>query len=359
MLDRRVCITGAGSHVPESSVSNEELCITFNAWAQAYGGQNAEPSSPEFIEKVSGIRSRFLWDKVGVLAMDRMCPDIPDRPDEEASVQADFALSAARKAIAESGRAPEDIDLCIVGASSLQRPYPAIAIEVQSDLGASGFAFDVSVGCSSGVYAIQLAHDAIALGRATCALVCVPEIPSAYANWKDRDSHFILGDASAAVVLEADRPGFEILSCSLVSKYSNNVRNNCGFLNRCDADRRDDADKLFYQEGRRVFRDIVKLVPNVIETQLGELKLTASDVGRFWLHQANARLNAAIGERLVGASANGRLPTILETHANTAAAGALVTFDKHRDGLRDGDYGVVCAFGAGYTVGSLLLRKRS
>ena len=359
MLDRRVCITGVDSHVPENSVSNEELCATFNAWAEAVGQEITEPSSPEFIEKVSGIRSRFLWDKAGVLALDRMCPDIPDRPDDEVSVQAEFALDAARKAIAESGREPREIDLVVVGASSLQRPYPAIAIEVQASLDASGFAFDVSAGCSSGVYALQLAHDAIQLGRARCALVCIPEIPSAYANFKDRDSHFILGDASAAVVLEADRPGFEILACRLVSKYSNNVRNNCGFLNRCDTEHRDEADKLFYQEGRRVFRDIVKLVPTIIEAQLGELKLTASDVRRFWLHQANARLNAAIGERLVGPSSNGRLPTILETHANTAAAGAFVTFDKHRGDLRGGDYGVICAFGAGYTAGSLLLRKRS
>lgn len=356
MLDRRIRITGAGSYVPPHSVSNEELCATFNAWAEANRADVNGASSPEFIEKVSGIRSRYLWDKDGVLAVDRMRPRIPDRADEETSVQAEFALHAARRAIEDAGIAPEEIDLVIVGASSLQRPYPAIAIEVQAELGGDGFAFDVSVGCSSGVYAIQLAHDAIQLGRARCALICVPEIPSAYTNFRDRDSHFILGDASAAVVLQADQPGFEIISCRLVSKFSNNVRNNCGFLNRCDAENRDLADKLFYQRGRRVFRDIVKLVPRVIEAQLGEHKLTVSDVGRFWLHQANARLNASIGDRLVGQGGNGRLPTVLETHANTAAAGALLTFDKHRDGLREGDYGVMCAFGAGYTVGSLLLR---
>jgi len=272
-------------------------------------------------------------------------------------VQAEFALAAARQAIEESGRAPEDIDLVVVGASSLQRPYPAIAIEVQSALGAGGFAFDVSVGCSSGVYAIQLACDAIRVGRATCALVCTPELPSAYTNFRDRDSHFILGDASAAVLLETGGAGFEVLGTSLFSKYSNNVRNNCGFLNRCDAGRRDHPDKLFYQQGRRVFRDIVKLVPSLIGAQLGELKLTSSDVSRFWLHQANARLNAAIGERLAGSAGNGRLPSLLETHANTAAAGALVAFAKLREGLREGDYGVLCAFGAGYTAGSVLLRR--
>ncbi len=358
MLDPSVSITGAGWHVPPHEVSNEELCEAFNSAARETD-PDAQPSSPEFIFKVSGIRSRHLWDKEGVLDQARMCPNIPDRPDDELSVQAEFALVAARRALEEAGRKGEDIDLVVLGASSLQRPYPALAIEVQAALGASGFAFDVSVGCSSGVYAIQQAYDAIRLGRAKCALVCVPELPSAYSNFRSRDSHFILGDAAAAVVLEPNGPGFEIIDSTLVSRFSNNIRNNCGFINRCDPENRDHPDKLFYQQGRRVFRDIVKLVPTVVEGQLDRQKLTPSDVGAYWLHQANARLNTAIGERLVGPGANGRFPMVLETQGNTAAAGALVSFAKHRDGLRDGDYGVICAFGAGYTIGSVLLRKRS
>jgi len=358
MLDPRVSITGAGCHVPPHEVSNEELCEAFNGAARETDPE-AQLSSPEFIFKVSGIKSRHLWDREGVLDQARMCANIPDRPDDELSVQAEFALASARKALEEAGRAPEDVDLIVLGASSLQRPYPALAIEVQAALGASGFAFDISVGCSSGVYAIQQAYDAIRAGRSKCALVCVPEIPSAYANFRNRDSHFILGDASAAVVLEPDRPGFEIIDSTLVSRFSNNIRNNCGFINRCDPENRDNADKLFYQQGRRVFRDIAKLVPTVVEAQLSRLKLTPSDIGAYWLHQANARLNIAIGERLVGPGANGRFPMVLETQGNTAAAGALVSFAENRDQLREGDYGVICAFGAGYTIGSLLVRKHT
>ncbi len=348
-------ITGVGSHLPPHVVANEELCGTFNRWARSID-PDADESSPEFIEKVSGIKARCFWDASGILELDRMVPRIPDRGDEELSVQADFGLAAAKKAIADAGVDPTEVDLVIVGASALQRPYPAIAIEIQAALGARGFAFDCSVGCSSGAYAIQMAHDAIAMGRARCALVVVPELPSAYANFRDRDSHFILGDAAAAVVLQPDRPGLAIVDVELVSRFSNNVRNNGGFLNRCDVERRDAADKLFYQQGRRVFRDIVKLVPQVIEEQLGRHKLAPSDVRRFWLHQANARLNGAIGERLVGPKGQDKLPMVLETTANTAAAGALLALDRHRDDLRPGDLGVICAFGAGYTVGSLLVR---
>lgn len=355
-----VAITGAGSFVPPYTVTNEELCASFNRWAELNGRtEEVGVSSPEFIEKVSGIRSRHVFDKAGVLDVERMCPSIPDRPDEEPSVQAELALEAGRRALEDAGRSPEEVDLVIVASSSLQRPYPAIAIEVHAALGGKGFAFDVSVGCSSGVYAIQLAHDSVRSGRARCVLVCVPEVPSAYSNFTDRDSHFILGDGAGAVVIEPADTGFLIEACSMVSRYSNNVRNNCGFLNRCDSERRDDADKLFYQQGRRVFRDIVKLVPTVIEGQLAERHLAASDVKRFWLHQANARLNAAVGERLIGKeNTNGKLPSVLETHANTAAAGVLIAFAQFREGMRDGDYGVLCAFGAGYTVGSVLLRLR-
>ncbi|MBX3275170.1 MAG: beta-ketoacyl-ACP synthase III [Sandaracinaceae bacterium] len=352
-------ITGVGSHLPPALVTNEELCGTFNRWARGED-PDAPESSPAFIDQVSGIRARHFWDASGILDLSRMAPRIPDRADEELSVQAELGLAAARKAIADAGVDPTEIDLVIVGASSLQRPYPSIAIEIQAALGARGFAFDCSVGCSSGAYAMQLANDAIAMGRARSALVCVPELPSAYANFRDRDSHFILGDAGAAVVIEAADAarapgGLAILDASLVSRYSNNVRNNCGFLNRCDEARRDAADKLFYQEGRRVFRDIVKLVPSVIEEQLDRHRLTPSDVTRFWLHQANARLNGAIGERLVGPRAADKFPMVLETTANTAAAGALLALDTHRE-LAPGQIGVLCAFGAGYTVGSLLLQ---
>src|SRR5690606_14104528 len=113
-------------------------------------------------------------------------------------------------------------------------------------------------------------------------------LPSAYSNFRDRESHFILGDAGAAVViepLELARPGaFEIVSSFCTTRFSSNVRNDGGFLNRCDPEHRDDPDKLFHQNGRRVFKDIVTIVPALLSEHLGGQGVALEAVERFWLH---------------------------------------------------------------------------
>ena len=366
-------ITGSGVFSPPNVVTTEQLCATFNTWVRRENERNREAieageraalqeSSPEFVDKVSGIRARHLWDASGVLDPDRMRPEIPDRPDDALSVQAELALAASTEALESAGRVGEDVDMIVVGASSIQRPYPAVAIEVQKHLRARGFALDVSVGCSSAAYGIQIASDAIRAGTVRCALVCAPELPSAYSNFRDRDSHFILGDAGAAVVIEpkerASDGGWEILRSSCFSRFSSGVRNNGGFLNRCDPEGVGAPDKLFYQDGRRVFRDIVRLVPRLIREQLAALDLRPSDVNRYWLHQANGRMNDAIIERLLGEEACvERAPSALAGHANTASAGALIVFDRFNRDVAASELGVLCAFGAGYTVGGQVLRR--
>lgn len=360
-------LTGSGVYTPSSLVTNDELCATFNTWVRRQNAQRpAEEamgeSSPDFVEKVSGIRARRYVDSAGILDPDRMCPRIPDRGPDELSVQAEMAEAAAERALEAAGRHGEEVDLVIVGASSLQRPYPAIAIELQHALGAQGFAYDISVGCSSATFAIQLASEALRAGSARCALVCAPEIPSAYSNFRDRDSHFILGDAAAAVVVErvedASRGGWELLGSGSLSRFSSTVRNDGGFLNRCDPEHRDDANKLFHQQGRKVFRDIVRLVPRFVREQLGKVGLDVDDVSRCWLHQANGRMNEAIAQRLFGEGVTAeRVPTVLAELGNTAAAGSLVAFSQHQEDLAPGAIGALFAFGAGYTLGGQILRR--
>jgi beta-ketodecanoyl-[acyl-carrier-protein] synthase len=356
-----IALTGVGVHAPPSEVSNEALCDAYNAWVRAER-PDLQESHPAFIEKASGIRFRHFVDAEGILDPTRLCPRIPDRPDDVLSVQAELALAAASPALAEAGRAGSEVDLVIVAASALQRPYPALAIEVQAALGAAGHGFDVGVGCSSATFAIALAVDALRAGRARCVLVCVPEVPSAYANFRDRDSHFILGDAAAAVVVErvedAADGGWEILASVSHSRFSSAVRNNGGFLNRGDASRRDLPDKLFYQQGRRVFRDIVGLVPEVMQGGLDAAGLAIPDIDRFWLHQANGRMNAAILKRLLGREGTtAEAPSTLERFGNTAAAGVLQSFAAPQPSAVPGDIGLLCAFGAGYTVGLQVLRR--
>jgi beta-ketodecanoyl-[acyl-carrier-protein] synthase len=367
-------ITGHGVWHPDNVLSNEELCIAFNEFVRRDNARNAdaiaagtrEPlkeSSPEFIVKASGIKQRYVHDKTGLVDPERMCPNIKDRPEEELSVQAEYAVNAAKLALEKAGRHGEDVDLVVLGASNLQRLYPALAIEVQHALGARGYGFDISLGCSAATGATQLAVQAVRLGQAQCALVVIPELTTGHMNWRDRDSHFIFGDAAVSLVIEPTanaKPGsWEVLSTQMLSKFSNTIRNNRGYLERCDPETMDAPDKLFHQQGRRVFKDVVPMAEKFIKDHLEAHQLDPAQVGRYWLHQANQNMNELIMKRVLGREATREeAPLILDEYGNTASAGSLIAFSLHNDDLPAGTYGMMASFGAGYSLGSLLLQRQ-
>src|SRR5205085_11891941 len=150
----------------------------------------------------------------------------------------------------------------------------------------------------------RLACQAVRLGQAKCALVVVPEMTTGHMNWRDRDSHFIFGDAGVALVIEptaSAKPGaWEILSTQMLSKWSNTIRNNAGYLNRCDPDTQHADDKLFHQQGRRVFKDVVPMASKFITEHLEQHDLKPQQVARYWLHQANAQMNELIAKYILG-----------------------------------------------------------
>ena len=134
-----------------------------------------------------------MIDKSGVLDPARMCPDIPERADDQHSLQCEMALVAAREALQQAGRSAADVDAVIVACSNLQRPYPAVAVEVQGALGIDGFGFDMNVACSSATFGIDMARSSILAGAARAVLVISPEICSGHLEFRDRDCHFIFG----------------------------------------------------------------------------------------------------------------------------------------------------------------------
>src|SRR5690242_547768 len=155
----QTAITGWGVWHPPDVLTNEELCVAFNEFVRRDNAKHADAiaagthtalkeSSPEFIVKGSGIKRRYVHDKSGLTDPERMCPNIPDRPEDELSYQAEYSVNAANKALAIAGRTGEDVDFVMLGAANLQRLYPAIAIEVQNALGARGYGMDLSLGCS-------------------------------------------------------------------------------------------------------------------------------------------------------------------------------------------------------------------
>jgi len=366
-------ITGFGVWHPPTVLDNVELCAAFNEFVRRDNAKHADAiaatthvalreSSPEFIVRASGIEQRYVVDKSGLLDPERMWPNIPERPDDQISVQAEFAVHAAQKALAVAGRSGEDVDLVILGASCLQRSYPAMAIEVQAALRARGHGFDISLGCATGLCGLQLASQAVQLGQARCALVVLPELTSPHLNWRERDTHFILGDAAVAMVVEpsarAAAGAWEIRSTHMASRWSNNIRNNFGFMNRCDPNSIGGTDKLFHQHGPRVFKDVVPMAEKFINEMLAAHELGAAQVGRYWLHQANRNMNDLIVKRVLGRAATAvEAPLVLAEYGNTASAGSLIAFALHNEDLPAGSIGVMAAFGAGYSLGGLVLQR--
>jgi beta-ketodecanoyl-[acyl-carrier-protein] synthase len=366
-------IAATGLFTPAERVTNAELVEAFNAYVELFNTRHAgeiasgsvqalAPSSVEFIEKASGIKSRYVMNRSGVVDPEVMHPLIPERSNDELSIMAEIGVAAAKEAIARWGKDASQIDAVVCAASNMQRAYPAMAVEIQQALGIEGFGFDMNVACSSATFGIKTAADYIATGSARAVLVVNPEITSGHLNFCDRDSHFIFGDVATAVIVErADDAtgGWDILGTRLKTVFSNNIRNNFGFLNRTAPGSEGAVDKLFVQEGRKVFREVVPMVSEMIVAHAADLGIDPAALKRLWLHQANINMNDLIGRRVLG-----RDPTpqenviILDEFANTSSAGSIIAFHRASDDFASGETGLICSFGAGYSAGTVFVRRR-
>ncbi|MFH4415892.1 MAG: beta-ketoacyl-ACP synthase III [Neisseriaceae bacterium] len=376
MESTSVVLVSTGLCVPSHAVSNEKLVESFNQYVKNFNQTHStqielgevaalKESSSEFIVKASGIENRYFFSAEGILDPQRMTPYIPERPNEQLSFQAEKGVEAAKQALERAGLRADDVDLVILACSNMQRPYPAVAIEIQDALNIKGFAYDMNVACSSATFGLYNACAAIQSGKVRAALVVNVEICSGHLNFRDRDSHFIFGDVATAFILQREDlvnsacQGFRVIDSSLRTIFSSAIRNNFGFLNRADAEKRDTADKLFIQKGRKVFKEVCPEVASHISAQLATLGIKPQQIKRFWLHQANLSMNQLITKKILGRPAlEAEAPNILKEFANTSSAGCIIALHRYSDRLESGDLGVLSSFGAGYSIGSVVLEKR-
>ena len=371
----RVAISSTGLYTPPDVISNAELVAAYNAYAALQNAKHADAiaagthtaltnSSVEFIEKASGIQRRYVMEKTGILDPERMRPHFTPRPDTDISLMAEIAVKACQDALHAAGKTAADVDGVICAAANMQRPYPAMAVEIQTALGVQGYGFDMNVACSSATFALEQAVNAVRCGSARAVLVVNPEITSGHQAWIDRDCHFIFGDVCTALLVErldlAPAGAFEVLSTKLLSTFSNNIRNNHGFMWRAEDRNPEDRDQLFRQEGRKVFKEVCPMAAEHMEQHLESLGLKPANVRRFWLHQANLGMNQLIAKKLLGREATlDDAPVILDEFANTASAGSIIAFHRHHADIAAGEVGVICSFGAGYSIGSVIVKRLS
>lgn len=378
-----ICITATALALPKDTITNDELVASFNQYVDAYNSEHKDAidqgqrvalaySTSEFIKKASGITSRHVIDKKGILDPTIMAPVVaPRQLGEELSVMAELGTQALQKALQNANLKGDELDGVICACSNFQRVYPAIAIEIQHAIGMTqGFAYDMNVACSAATFGIAQAVGSIQAGLGKKIAVVNVEIPSAHLNWRNRDSHFIFGDAAAATIIEAcDTPkGYEIISTKLLTEFSTNITNGYGFMDRSEAlaqnrpmyaDIKEPVtDKLFLQEGRKVFREVCPKVSALISEHLQENAIDKSAIKRLWLHQANTNMIDLILRTVMGKDADKAIaPIAISEFGNTSSASPILAFHLHQDGVSVGDFGVICSFGAGYSVGSVIVKK--
>lgn len=371
----RIQISGTGLFTPKEVLTNDELVDSYNKFVDEFNLENKDDiasgeieelqkSSSEFIEKASGVKARYVQNKSGILDTKFMRPQLRERKEDELSNLAEMGVIAAKQAIENANIDIEKIDAVIVACSNLERPYPAIAIEIQNALNIEGFAFDMNVACSSATFGIQTIYDMIKSGSIRSALMVNPEICSGHLNFKDRDCHFIFGDVATAVVIEElqevpnNSNSYEILSTKLYTQFSNNIRNNYGFLNSSSPDGVGNSDKLFHQNGRQVFKEVVPKVASLIKEHLEKNDIEVSSIKAMYLHQANENMNRLISKYVLGQEASRDFaPIVLDEYANTSSAGSIIAFHKHNNNLKKDDLAIICSFGAGYSIGNIIVRK--
>lgn len=371
----KIVISGSGLWKPSNVITNKELVESYNAYVEKFNSDHAadiaagkieekHTSSVRFIEKTSGIKARHVYTREGILDIERMRPKFPERKDEELSNQAEIGVFAARQAMAAAGKTAADIDAVIVAAAYTQRPYPAIAIEIQNELGINGFGFDMLGACSAATFGLHRAYDSLMSGSAKCVLSINPELVTPQVNFCDRASHFIFGDVATAIIMERSETctspnSYEIISTKALTRFSNNIRSNIGHMTYATDVDPFGWDKLFHQSGRKVFEEVSPVAAKHINDHLASLGFKPQDVNRFWLHQANINMNNMVIKEILGKDVEKKIiPTILDRYGNAASAGSIIAFHLYNSDLKKGDIGMICSFGAGYSVGSLVLRKR-
>lgn len=366
-----VVLSGTGVFTPPDAVSNEQLVDSYNEHSENWNRENAtaieagdlekrELSSAAFIEKASGVKSRYLMDGTGPTEVGRMYPYLSKYAPETnmgCPAQVKMAYEAAMGALEEAGLTGEDIDMVIISASVWERFVPSMATELQQMLGAKGFAFDMSMACSSATFGMSTATDAIQSGMANKALVVTAEYLSPVMNYEERDGHFIFGDAAVAMVLEREEEtksstAFRINSRKLLTEFSTNIQAGFGTRTLIERDKIGDPSQRFIQHGRTVFRELLPMVVKLVQEHLNDIGKSVEDFKRFWLHQANINMNIFATKKLLGRDPNQEdAPIILDEYANTAGAGCMIAFHQYKNDFKPGELGLICSFGASYSIG--------
>jgi len=320
---RRSVITGTGSALPRTVVTNADLAARVD-------------TTDEWIVERTGIRQRYIAE-----------------PDETTS---SLATEAARRALEAAGVEASQIDLIVLATATPDQTFPAAATIVQHNLGChGGMAFDVAAVCSGFLYAVGVADSMLRSGMASRALVIGSETFSRILDWEDRTTCVLFGDGAGAIVLEAREESGDAPRGVLATRLHADGNHNELLYVDGGASTTGTVGKL-RMRGREVFRHAVVNLAEVLREVLSEANLTTADIDWLVPHQANARILEATARKLD--MPREKVVVTVDQHANTSAASVPLALDTAvRDGrIKQGDLVMLEAMGGGFTWGASLVR---
>lgn len=323
-MTRRAQVVGCGSYLPAQVVTNEELAKRVE-------------TSDEWIRQRTGICQRHVAAK-----------------DELTS---DMAIAASRKALAQAGVSPDQLDLIVCATSTPDETFPSTATRVQAGLGMTrGAAFDVQAVCSGFVYALSVADNFVRCGQANKVLVIGAETFSRILDWEDRSTCVLFGDGAGAVVLSAGEGSGTPADRGVISThlYSDGRHHDALYVDGGPGSTQTTGH--LRMEGKEVFRHAVVRMAEAIDTALEANGLTPGDIDWLVPHQANIRIISTMAKRLNLPMA--QVVVTVDRHANTSAASIpLALAEASGDGrIGEGDLLMLEAMGGGFTWGSALVR---
>jgi 3-oxoacyl-[acyl-carrier-protein] synthase-3 len=327
-MARPVRISGLATYVPLRVLTNEDLermVDTTDAW----------------ILQRTGIRERHLV--------------------EPGQATSDLAEPASRAAIAEAGLTPADIGFIVVGTTTPDTIFPSTACVLQAKIGATNaWGFDLGAACSGFLYSLSVASQMVATGAVEHALVVGADVMSSIIDYTDRSTCIVFGDGAGAVVVSPAEPDGPAIIDFLHEIDGHGGPALCmpAGGSRRPATHETVSERLHYvkQDGQTVFRFAVTKTEEIARRLLARNTLCPSDVDLLVVHQANRRIIESAAQRL-GLPPE-KVVINIEKYGNTTAGTIpLALADARAAGrLRKNDLILLASVGAGFTVGSVLLR---
>ena len=311
-------ISGTGSVLPKKIVTNDMLSEFLD-------------TSDEWIYPRTGVRSRH------VISDERL---------------EDMAIEASKKALADAGINASDLDYIICSNVVNEYITPQLSCIIQGGIGATCPCIDINCACAGFIYALQIAESFYRSGFVKNVLIVSAEEPTRMTDWTDRRTCVLFGDGAGAAVLT---PGDNIKGFSMSAASATDKLYQIRTLQPTPYITKEEKDVPLQMKGQDVFKFAVKASSSDITKLLKNNSLEASDVDYILLHQANKRIINTIRESLDQPME--KFPVNIEDHGNSSSSCCPILLDEcNRKGLfKEGDKVVLCAFGAGFVSGAVLL----